>query len=477
MANENRIRQRQVTKSKQLQRALGRLLEMDSNELADEVKNELDRNPALEVAVDENEQNTRNEDGRKSETSDQIQRNDYAEEDDIPPMFDMRPRGSAGGEQTYVPEIVSEISLTAYLMEQVGERDLTDKERLIASNIVGNLDSNGYLLRNARSIADDITFNEGVDCETDEVEQVLKMVQQLDPPGVAAANLRECLMLQLRRKPGADARMALRVVDEGFDNFAKKRYDALAAMLGVDRDTLARVLKNEILSLNPKPGSAYSGGRSEEHQLQITPDFLVEVDGDQLSVTLNSKIPELNISATYQRQVESYEQLPPATKSRQDEMRIVRDHYDRARSYLNLLKMRQSTLFECMREICRRQREFFFTGNLSDLKPMTLQNIADAVGRDVSVISRAMANKYVDTPWGIKSLRFFFSEGVDGVSTTEIKDALRQLVDAEDKRQPCTDSQLAALLAERGYNISRRTVTKYRMQLSIPTAQHRTHVH
>lgn len=473
MANENSVRQRQVTKSKQLQRELGRLLEKDINEMVVEVQNELDRNPALDTVADDNDVNTRTEDGRQSETSEVIQRKDYYDEDDMPPMPAFRSRARMVDGNVYEPEVVNEVSLAAYLMQQVGELELSAKDRLIASNIIGNLDSNGYLLRNTRSIADDLTFNEGEETDDDEVERVLNLVQRLDPPGVAAANLRECLMLQLRRKSDPDAQLALRIVDECFDNFSRKRYDALASTLRVDRDTVIRVVKNEILTLNPKPGSAYSSGRAEEHQLQITPDFYVEVTGDTLSITLNNKIPELCISETYQRQVESYEQMPPVTQTRQNEMRIVRDQYDSARAYLNLLKMRQNTLFSCMREICRRQREFFFTGDLSDLKPMTLQNIADVVDRDVSVISRAMANKYVDTPWGIKSLRFFFSEGVDGVSTTEIKAALCHLVENEDKEHPYTDAQLMQLLNEQGYNISRRTVTKYREQNSIPTAQHR----
>ena len=476
MANKTTTKVETAVKSRQLQRELGRLLAMDVNEMAAEVHNAVDGNPALEAAVDDNEVNRRTEDGRQSETSEAIQRNDYADEDDIPPSALWNQRRSAvdGG---YEPEVVSEMSLQDYLLEQVHQRNLSAKDDLIASNIVGNIDANGYLLRSARAIADDITFNEGKETETYEVERVLTLVRQLDPPGIAAINLCDCLLLQLQRKKGDDVRLAERIINQYFDYFAHKRYDDIATALHVERDDVVRVVKNEILTLNPKPGSAYYGGRAEDHSQQITPDFFVTIDGDKLTITLNNCIPELSIAESYERENEKFNRQPPMTRTGRNQMRLVRDVYMRAKNYLNLLKMRQDTLFNCMREICRRQQEYFFTGDTADLKPMTLQHIADAVGRDVSVISRAMTNKYVDTQWGIKPLRFFFSEGINGVSTTEIKEVLRSIVDAEDKHEPYTDAQLCAILRQRGYEVARRTIGKYRDNAGIPKAVMRKAVH
>ncbi|MBQ7689619.1 MAG: RNA polymerase factor sigma-54 [Muribaculaceae bacterium] len=477
MANKTTTKIEIATKSKQLQRELGRLLEMDVNEMAAEVQNQLDSNPALEAAVEDNDVNRRTEDGRESETAEVIQRNDYADEEDIPPSALWFPRRGSDDERGYVPEVVNEISLQDYLLEQLSERRLSPKDELIARNIIGNLDGNGYLSRSARSIADDLTFNEGEETETHEVERVLAVVRRLDPPGIAAFNLRDCLLLQLQRMAGEDARLAYSVIDTCFDDFSRKRYDDISDSLKVSREEVTRVVKEVILALNPKPGSAYSSGRSEEHSQQITPDFNVAINGDTLTVTLNNRIPELSIAETYERLNADFERRPPVTSRAQNQMRIVRDGYNRAKGYLNLLKMRKTTLFECMREICRRQREFFFTGDTADLKPMTLQNIADAVGRDVSVISRAMANKYVDTQWGIKPLRFFFSEGINGVSTTEIKEALRRVVDGENKQEPFTDAQLCDLLRQQGYEVARRTIGKYRDAAGIPKAAMRKAVH
>ncbi len=478
MATKNTTKTQTTVKSRQQQRELGRLLEMDANEMSAEVLNELERNPALEKVEDDDGLNTRTEDGRVSETSDQIQRNDYYDPDDIPPPFLPRTYHQSGdGERNYVPDVVSEESLADYLMAQVRESDLPEADISIAKTIIGNIDSNGWLPRSSQLIADDITFNEGLDTMAEDVERVRAFIQQLDPPGVAASTLKECMLLQLKRKTGEDAQMAYRIIDQLFELFSKKRYDAIAAALHTDVRTVDRIIKQEIQTLNPKPGSAFSGGRGESHRLQITPDFNVEIEDDTLTLSLNNKIPELCISESYQMQKEMYENTPPVTANQKNQKRIVTADYDRAKNYLELLKMRQVTLFSCMREICRRQKEFFFTGDVVDLKPMTLQNIADAVGRDVSVISRAMANKYVDTQWGVKSLKFFFSEGIDGVSTTEIKEALKMMIEKEDKCKPYTDKALESMLNERNYNISRRTVTKYRKQLGIPTANHRRQVH
>lgn len=461
-----------------MQRELGRVLEKNATEMQDEVERELLDNPALERKEnDADELNTTTEDGRRSESSEQLQRNDYADEDDVMPTQRYRASNRSADDSYYTPEIINETTLAEYLMEQVGERDLTEHDHVIAANIVGNLDSNGYLQRSTRAIADDITFNDNIETEPHDVDRVLEMVRRLDPPGIAARNLQECLLLQLQRKQDDDARLAQRIIENHFDAFSKKHFDAVCSALRISKATLDRIVKQEIQTLNPKPGSGYSSSPSEGHDSQITPDFIVEVNGKTLTLTLNNNIPELCIAESYERSVADYSANPPVTRDSKDNKQVVMKAYNRTQNYIKVLKMRQETLFKCMREIIHRQREYFFTGDVADLRPMTLQNIADEVEMDVSVISRATTNKYVDTQWGIKPLRFFFSEGIDGVSTREIKEALKQIVDNEDKRHPYSDNALCDLLNRQGYNIARRTIGKYRESQGIPKASLRKSIH
>lgn len=456
-----------------MQRELGRVLEKNANEIQDEIERELLDNPALERLETDNELNTTTEDGRRAETSEELQRKDFLDEEDVMPAQRYRSSNRSADDTYYIPEVINETTLAEYLLEQVAERELSEHDRVIATNIIGNLDNNGYLQRTTRAIADDITFNDNIDTETEQVEEVLKMVRQLDPPGIAARNLQECLLLQLENKPGKDAELARTLLSTYFEDFSRKRFDSICSQLKIDKTTLDRIIKREIQTLNPKPGSAYSGGTSDERNNQITPDFIVEVDGDTLTLSLNNNIPELCIAKSYEATVEGYKNNPPVTRERKDNRQIVMKAYTRTQNYIRVLKMRQETLFKCMDEIINRQRKYFFTGDSADLIPMTLQNIADKVGMDVSVISRATTNKYVDTQWGIKPLRYFFSEGIDGVSTREIKDALKRIVDSEDKRHPYSDNKLCDLLNQQGYNIARRTIGKYRESQGIPKASMR----
>lgn len=461
-----------------MQRELGRVLEMNATEMQDEVERELLDNPALERRDAEGEElNTTTEDGRRSESSEQMQRNDFADEDDVMPTQRYRASNRSADDTFYTPEIVNETTLAEYLMEQVGERELSEHERVIAANIVGNLDSNGYLQRTTRAIADDITFNDNIETEPQDVERVLEMVRQLDPPGIAARNLRECLLLQLERKQSADTRLAQRIIGDFFDDFSKKRFDTICSALKIDKATLDRIVKQEIQSLNPKPGSSYSSSPAEGHDSQITPDFTVEVNGKTLTLTLNNNIPELHIAESYERSMADYATNPPVTRDRKEGKQVIAKAYNRTQNYIRVLKMRQETLFKCMREIIHRQQEYFFTGDVADLRPMTLQNVSDEVGMDVSVISRATTNKYVDTQWGIKPLRFFFSEGIGGISTREIKEELKRIIDGEDKRHPYSDNALCDMLNQKGYNIARRTIVKYRESQGIPKASLRKSIH
>ena len=472
------------TLNTKIQRELGRVLEKSDIEMLEEMRQQCDDNPALEMKeADNNDINTMAEDGSRSETWEEIHRNDYASEEEMPfPRYYASNRSA--DDEFYTPDVVSEISLADYLLDQLGERDLSQHDSLIAEYIVGNLDSNGYLQRAPWAIADDITFKEFIETETEQVERVMKMVRQLDPPGIAAYNLKECLLLQLERRTGTDAKLAYRIVDECFEHMARKNYERIASALKISVDDVKRVVKKEIVTLNPKPGSAFSGGTSDSHRLQITPDFQVELMGNKLTLTLSNRIPELTISESYDCAMQEMSATPYGDKARNDQRRVIKEQYDKANGFISLLKKRQDTLYRSVKALVNRQLAYFFSGDASQLVPMTLQNIADEVGLDVSVISRATTNKYIDTPWGVKPLKFFFTEGikknVNGqeteVSTQQVKMAIKQLVSDEDKKHPMSDDKIKDLLQQMGYEIARRTVSKYREAMGIPAAALRKHV-
>lgn len=453
------------------------LLEMTNTEFDDRVKEEIDDNPALEVNDDNNDDNLdKTEDGDTfNETSDQLQANDYSDDDDRP----YTKSSYSGGDSNDMPGpvVVAESTLSDYLLEQIHERDLTEKQSTIAEYIIGNLEDNGYLTRSTRAIADDITFGgTGLVVDTPEVDAVLNMVRELDPPGIAATDLRDCLLLQLKRKPDTEVnRLAYEIIDKHFDIFSKKHFDKICAVMNIDNAKLKEVL-TAISALNPKPGNAFNGSTSEMHSQQITPDFEVDADNDDLTLTLLNNVPELQIAQSYSEINDHYSKQKPISRREKDEATKVRRCYDKASSFIKVMKMRQETLFNTMSDIVRRQHDFFVTGDETLLKPMILKDIANDTGYDVSVISRATSNKYVTTPWGVYPLKFFFSEGLshesgEDVSSLKIKKLLKDIINNEDKRRPVSDQRLCLMLRNKGYDIARRTVTKYRKQMSIPVAR------
>lgn len=453
------------------------LLEMTNTEFDDRVKEEIDDNPALEVNEENNDDNLdKTEDGDTfNETSDQLQANDYGDDDDRP----YTKSSYSGGNSNDMPGpvVVAESTLSDYLLEQIHERDLTEKQSTIAEYIIGNLEDNGYLTRSTHAIADDITFGgTGLVVDTPEVDAMLNMVRELDPPGIAATDLRDCLLLQLKRKPDTEVnRLAYEIIDKHFDIFSKKHFDKICAVMNIDNAKLKEVL-TAISALNPKPGNAFNGSTSEMHSQQITPDFEVDADNDDLTLTLLNNVPELQIAQSYSEINDHYSKQKPISRREKDEATEVRRCYDKASSFIKVMKMRQETLFNTMSDIVRRQHDFFVTGDETLLKPMILKDIANDTGYDVSVISRATSNKYVTTPWGVYPLKFFFSEGLshesgEDVSSLKIKKLLKDIIDNEDKRRPVSDQRLCLMLRNKGYDIARRTVTKYRKQMSIPVAR------
>ena len=471
-------RQRQVM----IQRQLGSLVEKNTLEIEDEVRKELDDNPALEEVVNPDEKvNSTDEEGRDfKESSDDLQRNDEWSEGTLPQR---RYGGTVNNnDQRYEPVLVSDETLMDVLMQQLYEQDLTEHDEVIARHIIGNIDGQGYLRRPARSIADDVTFKEGVMVETSDVERVLNMVKRLDPAGIAAGSLQECLLLQLQRKDDFISRLALHVIRDHFKAYTDHNYARIQEALDIDADTMSDI-RRAIRRLDPKPGAPYATSMEEQHGQQITPDFIIEENGDELTLSLYNNIPELQISQTYAQLLAGYERQKPVTTADKGIQKVAKQKVEKASGYINLLKMRQNTLYRIMRAIMVRQSDYFHhQGDDLLLKPMVLRDISEDTGVDVSVISRATNNKYVETPWGIRSLKSFFSEGLKQtdaqgneveVATLAIKKALQRLVDNEDPADPLSDDRLCDMLLQQGFKIARRTVAKYRDQLNIDTAQKR----
>lgn len=486
MATRQGLTQKTEQKQRQLQlqRQLGSMVEKNTLEMEDEVRKELDDNPALEeVVVPDEGLNTTDETGDKfKESSDELQRNDEWTEDTLL----RRSRGGSGtvndSDRYYEPVIVNDETLMDHLWPQLAEHDLSEQGQVIARHIIGNIDNWGYLRRPPRSIADDVTFNEGFTVETSDVKKVLEQVKQLDPAGIAAESLQECLILQLERKDDPTSRLALRVMRDHFDAYTRHNYSEIRAKMGIEQSTMQSI-EHTIRHLDPKPGAPFATSMEEEHGQQITPDFIIEEDGDDLILSLCNNIPELQISQTYAQVLEGYERQKPVTTTDKGIQRVTKQKVDKATGYINLLKMRQNTLYRIMRAIMVRQSDYFHhQGDELLLKPMVLREISEDTGIDISVISRATNNKYVETPWGIRSLKSFFSEGLkqrdsEGneveVATLAIKKALKHLIDNEAPDTPLSDDRLCELLREQGFQIARRTVAKYRDQLMIDTAQKR----
>lgn len=447
-----------------------RMLEMTGPELEGEVNRALDEMPALEIA--ENQGVTPDNDGF-NETAEQVQLADYSNDDDIPSyMLDARNRSV--NDTYYTPVAVNdELTLAEDLSRQLSELPLSPRQLTIANYIIGNLDSNGYLKRTPEAIADDITFTESVETEAAEVSKVIDIIRTLDPAGVGAVDLRDCLLLQLnRRQPTVEVITAREIITHYFDLFSKKHFDRLADLLGIDTERLTAAV--DIISrLNPKPGNQLNDSAIEHSGRQIVPELQVEIDSDNnLTVSLLNNIPDLALSRSFSLDAPLATTLTP--RQRTDAATFIRARRDEAQAFIKTLQMRQSTLLNVMTAIASLQRDFFLTGDETRLHPMILKDVAAVTGYDLSVISRATASKYVLAPSGIYPLKFFFNErpkADDDVTSHQIIDAIKTIISQEDKRSPLPDETIAAMLSEKGFNIARRTVAKYRERLGLPVAR------
>ena len=486
--------QRQELKLSPQQIQLMKLLQLPLIELEQRIKEEMEINPALEDAHendyddneptvddhDDGENDDYNDDEVDFNKDDEFDINDYLPEEDLDDYsYKLQTNNYSSDDDPYESPIVNEETFQDYLNQQLAYHDLTDEQLEIGEYIIGNLDDNGYLSRPIPNIVDDMLFTMNVETTEEEVAKVLAIVQQLDPPGIAARDLQECLLIQLKRLQEEslyyDYSLSIRIIKDCFEEFTKKHYDRIAKKLEVSNRELKPAL-DEILKLNPKPADASSTGTKNIHY--ITPDFFVFVRDGKIDLSLDGRnAPELHISKQYLKMLEDFSKSKD-TRSMQEAAQFVKQKIDAAKWFIDALNQRQNTLYITMKAIVDLQEEYFLTGDETKLKPMILKDVADKVGLDISTISRVANSKYVQTPYGTHLLKFFFSEGItneegEEVSTREIKKILKDCVENEDKAKPMTDEQLMLILKDKGYPIARRTVAKYREQLGIPVARMR----
>ena len=464
---------------------LMKLIQLPTIDFEQKIKQELEENPALEIkdnsndALDEEFSNS-NEDELNNESIDDedINIEDYINYDDTP-AYKLSYNTNNDSENSEIP-LASGISFTEYLLNQLNTLRLNDDEAKIAEFLVGSIDNSGYLRQNTDEIIDDLAFTQNIEVSTKKLNKILSIVQQLDPPGVGAQSLQECLILQLKRKPSnKQINLANNIIKKSFDQFSKKHFNKLIEKYDINEKELKAAI-NEIEKLNPKPGNSYSN--YEKPVEQIIPDFKIEISNNSLALTLNNRNnPVLKISNHYNEMLKGYKLDKNKTKSQKEAIQFIKQKLDSAKWFIDAVKQRQETLYITMHAIMKYQEEYLLSGDEKKIKPMILKDIAEKIEMDISTISRVANSKYVDTPYGTKLLKEFFSESMtnqsgEEISTIEIKKILEIIVENENKRAPQTDEKLVKLLKEKGYKIARRTVAKYREQLNIPVARLRKEI-
>jgi RNA polymerase sigma-54 factor len=455
---------------------LMKLLQVPTMELDQRIKQEIEENPALEEGADQPEEEFEQDDyGDEGDDSrdDEFDISDYLDDD---PDYKTRVSNKGRDEEEKVIPLSGEQTFQERLQQQLHLLALSDQEFIIADTIIGNLDESGYLKREVDAIVDDLAFSRNISTTEEEVEKVLELIQDLDPAGVGARSLQECLILQINRRQNGDITRytAKKILEEHFEEFTKKHYTKLQKKLEIDDEDLKAAIE-EIVKLNPKPGGSMKEAATA-HQ-QVIPDFVITEQEGRLQLTINGRnAPDLKVSKEYQQMLRKYAEGAKVSKQDKEAMTFVKQKLDGAKWFIDAIKQRQNTLLLTMNAIMEYQKEYFLTGDETKLKPMILKDIAEEVDLDISTISRVANSKYVQTGYGVFPLKYFFSESLstesgEEVSTREVKKILSDAVDHEDKRKPLTDEKLAKLLKDKGYNIARRTVAKYREQLNIPVAR------
>ncbi|WP_055443839.1 RNA polymerase factor sigma-54 [Lacinutrix himadriensis] len=461
---------------------LMKLIQLPTQAFEQRLKQELEENPALEGGKEENDSeydddldNTKDEyDDNETIDAGDINIDEYLSDDEVPEYRTQVNNYSADDEEKTMPYAAG-TSFTQHLINQLNTYRLSDEERDIAEFLVGSVDESGYIRRELPDIMDDLAFTQNVFTTEENIEKVLKIVHQLDPAGVGARNLQECLSIQLHRKEQhPDVALATNIIDKAFEQFTKKHYKKLLQKFDISEIQLKDAIR-EVERLNPKPGGSYAGNnRRVEH---VVPDFAIKIVNGELELTLNGRnAPELHVSREYNNMLKGYKDTKKKSKSQKDAVMFIKQKLDAAKWFIEAIKQRQQTLFVTMSSIMHYQEKYFLTGDERNLKPMILKDIADEIEMDVSTVSRVANSKYVDTPYGTKLIKEFFSESMtndkgEEVSTREIKKILETVIEEESKKKPLTDEALAKILKEKGYPIARRTVAKYREQLDIPVAR------
>ncbi|MFD1161698.1 MULTISPECIES: RNA polymerase factor sigma-54 [Hwangdonia] len=461
---------------------LMKLIQLPTQAFEQRIKQELEENPALEGGKEEHDNDYDSDldnsaddyDDNETINAEDINVDEYLSDDEIPDYRTQVNNYSSDDEEKTMPYAAG-TSFTQHLINQLNTYRLSDDERDIAEFLVGSVDESGYIRRSLSDITDDLAFTQNVYTDEDKVASVLRIVHQLDPAGVGARNLQECLSIQLHRKEKtANIELAIDIIDNAFDQFTKKHYKKLLQKFDITEAQLKDAI-SEIEHLNPKPGGSYAGNnRIVEH---VVPDFAIKIVDGELELTLNGRnAPDLHVSREYSNMLKGYKDSKEKSSSQKDAVIFIKQKLDAAKWFIEAIKQRQQTLFVTMSAIMHYQKEYFLTGDERNLRPMILKDIADEISMDVSTVSRVANSKYVDTPYGTKLIKEFFSESMkndqgEDVSTREIKKILETVIEEEDKRKPLTDEALATILKEKGYPIARRTVAKYREQLDIPVAR------
>ena len=476
------LHQKLLQKLSPQQIQLMKLLQVPTVELEQRIKEEIESNPALEEGKESDDANDGDQEGefddytddQTSEPESEFDFSDYMD-DDIPAYRLSAQNSGADKEDKRMPVAVGK-TFHEQLEVQIGLRKLNEKEQQIAQHLIGSLDDSGYLRRELHAVADDLAFGLNIKTNEKEIEQVLFIIQELDPPGVGARDLKESLLLQLNRKPvDYVIKTAIHILEEHFEEFTKKHYQRILKKTELEEEDLKEAL-DEILKLNPKPGGSMNEAAKDAQS--IIPDFTISINDGELELQLNSRnAPSLIVNRSYREMMEGYSNnKAKAEKAEKEALLFVKQKLDAAKWFIDAIKQRQETLMNTMAAIMERQREYFFEGDDVFLKPMILKDIAEMVDLDISTISRVVNSKYVQTPYGTFLLKNFFSESIatqsgEEVSNKEVKKILKDIIFDENKAKPVTDDRLSEILKEKGYNIARRTVAKYREQLNIPVAR------
>ena len=453
---------------------LMKLIQLPTLDFEQKIQREIEENPALE----ENKSLTDNENGDEYSESDEINIDDYLNYDDTP-SYKLNTRNTSNSEDKNIPYSAT-ISFTEYLLSQLKPISMDERMMKVAEFLVGSIDESGYIRLTIDEIIDDLAFTQNLIVNEEDINNVLEIIHEFDPAGVGAMSLQDCLIIQLKRKEKTEMnQLAVEIIENSFEQFSKKHYEKLINKYSIKQEDLKEVIKL-ISKLNPKPGGSFSGNSKIIEQ--VIPDFKISIENNELTLDLNYRnSPMLSISKDYNEMLKGYKLEKNKTKSQKQAVQFIKQKLDSAKWFIDAVKQRQQTLLITMQAIMDYQEDFFLTGDEKNIKPMILKDIANKIDMDISTVSRVANSKYVDTPYGTKLLKEFFSESMkttsgEEISTIEIKKILEKIIDDENKKKPLTDEKLVSLLKEKGYKIARRTVAKYREQLNIPVARLRKEI-